>query len=168
MPSRITPTLAVIFLMALALMASGCTNPLGDPKPSVTLTAHYVPPSPTPSPSPSPTPVPSPSTSWNGIYVKLYGNVSASGGDHVYGTVKIYYLDKNYWDEHPTAQYDTDECGNYSLDVRANVSFIPEFGYFYFDRIPMEMYTRRLDNMTIQADTRLDYNVMTSNITPIK
>jgi hypothetical protein len=157
--------LAVVSLMLLALMASGCSNPLGDPKPSVTLTAHYVAPSPTPVPCPSP--APSPSTSWNGMYVKLHGNVSVDAGEHVYGTIKVYYMDKNYWEEHPTAQYDTDDGGAYSLDVMAKIPFKVEIVYLYKGRLPGVMSVRRLDGTyAIEEDTALDLEVMTSNITP--
>jgi hypothetical protein len=156
----------ILAAIALALSAAGCVNPLGGSPPSVTVAATYVPPSPTPRPTILETPTPI-ATTWNGEYVKLHGNVSAKGGDHVYGVIKIYYQDKNYWDDHPTAAYDTDDGGAYSIEVRSNVSFIPEFGYYYFGRLPQVMHTQRLDKMTIREDTRLDYSVMTSNITPV-
>jgi hypothetical protein len=164
--TRIMPTLAVVSLMLLALIVSGCSIPLGESKPSVTLTTHYVASSPTP--MPCPTPAPSPTTSWNGIYVKLHGNISAGMGEHVYGMVKIYYLDRNYWEEHPNAQYDTDAGGAYSLDVRANVPFKVEVGYLYVGQLPEVMIFKRPDMVyTIEEDTPLDFEVMTSSITPI-
>jgi hypothetical protein len=157
--------LAVVSLILLALWASGCSNPLGGTKPSVTLTAPYK--APTPTPVPCPTPVPAPSTSWNGMYVKLHGNVSVEEGEHVYGTIKVYYMDKNYWEEHPTAQYDTDEGHAYSLDVMAKVPFKVDIGYLYKGRLPEVMSVRRLDGTyAIEEDTALDLEVMTSNISP--
>lgn len=162
---RIISMLTVVSLLLPVLMASGCSIPLGDPKPSVTLTVPYKAPSPTP--LPCPTPAPTPSTSWNGMLVKLHGNVSVDAGEHVYGTIKVYYLDKNYWEDHPTAVYDTDEGGAYSFDVRANVPFKVEIGYLYKDRLPEVMNVRWLDGIyTIEEDTALDLEVMTSNITP--
>lgn len=110
---------------------------------------------------------PRPSTSWNGMFVKLHGIISVDSGDHVYGTVKVNYMDKNYWEEHPIAQYDTDEGGAYSLDVMANVPFKVDIGYLYVGRLPEVMNTRRLDRIyVIEEDTALDFEVMTSNITP--
>lgn len=167
MNRRSSGIILAAFVIAVALAASGCSNPIGGPAPSVTVTAPYFPPSPTPYPLASPTPVPTPVTTWDGLFVKLYGNVTASGGDHVYGTVKVYYLDKNFWDDNPTVKYDTAEGGAYSLEVRSNVPFKVELGYLYVGRIPTEMHTKRLeDQITIRTDTRRDFSVMTSNITP--
>ncbi len=156
------------FVIAVTLAASGCSNPIGGPAPSVTVTAPYVPPTPTPYPLATPTPVPTPVTSWDGLFVKLYGNVKASGGDHVYGTVKVYYLDKNFWDDTPTVKYDTTEKGGaYSLDVRSNVPFKVELRYLYVGKISSEMQKKQFDDpVTIRNDTRRDFSVMTSNITP--
>lgn len=153
-------------ILALALFMSGCTNLLGGSPPSVTVAATYAPPTFTPLPTITATPTPLP-TDWDGEYVRLYGNVSARGGDHVYGVIKIYYQDKNYWDDHPTAEYDTETGGAYELMVRSNVSFIPEFGYYYYGKLPQVMYTQRLEKMTVTMDTRLDYSFMTSNVTPV-
>ncbi len=165
-PKRSTLAVSVlVIVMLLAMAASGCTNPLGDPKPSVTLTAPYKAPSPTP--LPSPTAVPSPSTSWNGMYVKLHGNVTAGPDEHVYGTVKVYYMDKNYWDDIPSAPYDTDDGGAYSLDVRAKVPFKVDFGYLYVGQLPGTMTVKRLDPVyVLDGDTPLDIDVATSAITP--
>jgi len=162
------PIIVSMFVMVtlLAMIISGCSIPLGNSKPSVTLTAYYTAPSPTP--VPCPTAVPSPSTSWNGMFVKLHGNVSVDGGEHVYGTIKVNYLDKNYWDEHPTAQYDTSEGGVYSLDVRAKVPFKVDIGYLYVGRLPEVMNVKRIEKVyVIEEDTVLNFEVMTSNIAPI-
>jgi hypothetical protein len=149
----------------LIASTSGCTYPSGEVKPSVTVTTHYT--EPTPVPLPCPTPVPS-NTSWNGMFVKLYGNISANPGEHVYGTVKVNYLDKNYWDDQPTAHYDTETGGTYSLDVRAKVPFKLDIGYLYMGQQPQGyMLTKRVDQVyTIDEDTPLDFEIMTSNITP--
>jgi hypothetical protein len=163
-----SPIIVSMFVMVilLAMATSGCSIPLGDTKPSVTLTTHYTAPSPTPVPCPTPTP--RTSTSWNGMFVKLYGNVSVNKGEHVYGTIKVNYLDKNYWDEHPTAVYDTDEGGVYSLDVRAKVPFKLEIGYLYVGTLPEVMNVKRPDRIyNIEEDTPLDFEVMTSDIAPI-
>ncbi|HTX43551.1 MAG TPA: hypothetical protein VMC61_02390 [Methanocella sp.] len=155
-----------VMVTLLAMATSGCSIPLGDQKPSVTLTTHYTPPSPTP--LPCPTAAPAPSTSWNGMLVKLHGNVSVSKGEHVFGTIKINYLDKNYWDDHPTAVYDTNVGGAYSVDVRAKVPFKVEIGYLYVGQLPAVMNVKKIDMVyTIEQDTPLDFEVMTSNITPI-
>lgn len=166
---RIIPPLAVISLVLLELLASGCSVPLGEQKPSVTMTAPYQEPSPTPRPLPSPTPVPQPSTSWNGMFVKLYGNVSVTRGEHVYGTITVYYLDENYWDDNPTTTYDTEAGGKYSLDVRAKVPFKLKIGYLYFGTLPGTMSFKTIDTVyTIEEDTPFNFEVMSSNITPIK
>jgi hypothetical protein len=161
--------LAIIFV-ALALTASGCSNPLSGPTPKVTVTAPYIAPSSTPVPVATPLPTPEAVTNWTGLYVKLYGNVSVASSDHVYGSVKISYLEEEYWDEYPTVKYDTDEGGAYSLDVRANVPFKVTIGYLYVGRLPQVMNTKLIDDKiyTVQEDTRLDFEVMTSNIMPVK
>jgi hypothetical protein len=162
-PSLIASAFVIVVLLATA--TSGCSSLLGDAKPSVTLTAPYK--EPTPTPMPCPTPVPAISTSWNGLYAKLHGNVSVEEGEHVYGTIKVNYLEQNYWEEHPTAQYDTDDGGAYSLDVRANVPFKVDIGYLYKGQLPEVMSVRYPDDIyKINEDTVLDLDVMTSNITP--
>ncbi len=149
-------TVCTLAIVAITLLVSGCSSPLSAPAPSVTISATYVVPSPTPIPVASPTPIPQPSTTWNGLYVNLNGNVSASG-DHVMGTITVSYLDKNFWDDHPLARYDTDEGGAYSLDVRANVPFKMTVGYLYVGRLPQDMNTKLLDQTyNIQNDTRMD------------
>lgn len=160
--------LAIAFT-AVALAVSGCAGLPGGPAPSVTVTAPYVPPSSTPMPTATPVPSASPATSWNGDMVKLYGNVSVKGGEHVYGVVKIYYMDENYWEEHPSVKYDTEEGGTYSLDVMANVPFKVNFGYLYVGQLPGIMNTKLLDKVyTLGEDTRLDLEVMPSKITPVR
>lgn len=165
--SRIIPAVVVL---VFALAASGCTNPLSGPAPSVTVTAPYVPPSPTPIPviTATPTPVPT-QASWNGEIVKLFGNVTVKGGEHVYGTIKVNYMDKNYWEEYPTARYDTDDGGEYSIDVMANVPFKVTLGYTYVDRLSMGMTTRLLDDIyLLRNDTRQDFTIMSANATQVK
>jgi hypothetical protein len=154
-------------IVALATASLGCTNPL-VPAPSVTETAPYVPPSPTPTPAPTVAPTPTP-TSWNGDIVKLYGNVTVIGGEHVYGTIKVSYMDKNYWDEYPTVRYDTnDDGGAYSLDVMANVPFRVTLGYTYIDKLS-PMNTKIFDDIiTLHNDTRRDFTIMASNATQVK
>ncbi len=99
------------------------------------------------------------------MFVKLYGNVNSSG-DHVMGTIKVSYMDKNYWDDNPLARYDTTDGGAYSLDVRANVPFHVTLGYLYVDRLPQDMNSKLItQTFVIQNDTRQDFNVMTSNVT---
>ncbi len=164
-PHRATPTLAVISLMLLAIAISGCSIPFIDSKPSVTITVPYKAPSPTP--LSSPTPVPTPLTTWNGMFVKLHGNVSMDAGEHVYGTVKIYYMDEKYWEEHPLTYYDTSDGGAYSLDVMAKVPFKVEIGYMYVGQLPEVMNTRWLDDIyNMEEDTVIDFDIMTANITP--
>lgn len=155
-------------IVALAMASSGCTNPL-VPAPSVTVTAPYVPPSPTPTPAATVTPTPS-STTWNGEMVKLFGNVTVIGGEHVYGTIKVSYMDKNYWDEYPTVRYDTyDEGGAYSLEVKANVPFRVTLGYTYVDKLSVGLNTKLLDEIfVLKNDTRRDFTIMASNATQVK
>ena len=101
--------------------------------------------------------------------MKLYGNVNVSSGI-VYGCVTINYMDQNYWYENPSATYDTEVGGNYSIEnVRANVPFKVTIGYLYIGSMP-EIMTMKLINKTyvIENDTRMDFTVMTSNITPIR
>lgn len=44
-----------------------------------------------------------------------------------------------------------------------------DIGYLYVGRLPEVMNTRRLDRIyVIEEDTALDFEVMTSNITPVK
>ncbi len=157
----------MIVAVALALASSGCTNPL-VPAPSVTVTAPYVPPSPTPTPTATVTPAPS-SAAWNGEMVKLFGNVTVIGGEHVYGTIKVSYMDKNYWDEYPTVRYDTiDDGGAYSLEVKANMPFRVTLGYSYIDKLS-PMNTKILDEVfTLHNDTRHDFIIMASNATQVK
>jgi hypothetical protein len=60
--------------------------------------------------------------------------------------------------------------GNYSIEnVRANVPFKVTIGYLYIGSMP-EIMTMKLINKTyvIENDTRMDFTVMTSNITPIR
>jgi hypothetical protein len=160
---------AMLMLLVSALAVSGCTNPLGGSPPSVTVAPTYVPPSPSPIPRESPTPVPV-NTTWNGLYVKLYGNVNGKGDEHVYGTVSIFYLDENYWEDNPTAKYDTTEGGAYSVSVRANVPFKIKIGYLYVGRLPEVMNVKLINDKIYQLneDTKLDFSIMTSNITPVK
>lgn len=160
-------TICMLVLIAVTVMVSGCTGPFSGPAPSVTISATYVRPSPTPIPIVCPTPTPQPNTTWNGLFVKLYGNVNASG-DHVMGTIKVSYMDKNYWNDNPLARYDTTaDDGAYSLDVRANVPFKVTLGYLYVDRVPQDIMNTKLftETYNIQNDTREDFNVMTSNVT---
>jgi hypothetical protein len=160
---------AVLMLLLTALAVSGCTNPLGGSPPSVTVAPTYAPPSPTPITRETPTAAPV-STTWNGLYVRLSGNVSAKGDEHVYGTVSVFYLDKNYWDDNPAAKYDTNEGGAYSVDVRAKVPFKIKIGYLYVDRLPAVMNIKLIDDKvyTLDEDTKLDFSILTSNITPVK
>ncbi len=151
--------------MLLALATAGCSVPPGAQTPAVTMTAHYATPAPTP--LASPTPAPTAPSAWNGMYVKLYGNVSAEPGEHVYGKIIINYIDKNYWDEKPYTTYDTSVGGAYSLEVRAKVPFKVEVGYLYVGQLPGAMTVKRLDDVyVIGEDTRLDLDIATSNIAP--
>jgi hypothetical protein len=169
----VVPAMVVCALLVSALLVSGCTSPFSGSAPTVTVSATYPPPSPTPLPIVStPTPVPTTTittnTSWNGYYVRLYGNVSVSSGN-VYGTVTINYMDSNYWNDSPSTRYDTSTGGSYSIDkVRANVPFKVTLGYLYLGSMPAIM-DNKLINRTyvINNDTELDFTVMTSNITPI-
>lgn len=154
--------------IAVALASSGCTNPLGGQTPQVTITPTYAPPTFTPIPTLIPTATPT-ATPWTGEMVRLYGNVTAKGGEHVYGSVTLSYMDKNYWEEHPSTKYDTDMGGSYSMDVRANVPFKVTLGYLYTSRLPYVMNTHLYDNVyTLQNDTQLDFDVMSSNATEVK
>lgn len=167
------PALSISIILAVAVIAfalaiSGCTNPLSGPAPSVTIVPTYAPPTFTPIPTVAATPTPNP-TSWNGDMVKLYGNVTVKGGEHVLGWVKLVYQDKNYVDETPTGSYDTDAGGAYSIDVRGNVSFKVILGYTYADRLSGEMNKRSLsDTYTILNDTQLDFTVAAANATQVK
>ncbi|HTY92113.1 MAG TPA: hypothetical protein VMC84_13135 [Methanocella sp.] len=155
--------------VALALAVSGCMNPMGPPPVSVTIAPTYSPPTFTPIPTVTTQPTPT-TTPWNGEMVRLYGNVTVKSGEHVYGTVKVSYLDKNYWDEYPTAKYDTDQGGSYSMSVRANVPFKVTLGYLYTDRLPYVMNTYLYDDKiyTLQNDMQLDFEVKSSNATQVK
>jgi hypothetical protein len=158
-------TICILAFIAITVMVSGCASPFSGPVPSVTISATYVPPSPTPIPVLCPTPTPQPGTTWNGEFVKLYGNVNASD-DHVIGQLEVYYSDKNYWDDHPLAKYDTETGGAYSLEVRANVPFKVKLGYLYVRSLAGEMNIKLLDKTyVLQNDTLEDFNVMTSNVT---
>jgi hypothetical protein len=113
------------------------------------------------------TPIPTPNTSWNGYYYRLYGNVNVSSGT-VLGNVYVNYLDPNFYNDNPSASFDTAVGGNYSIDqVRANVPFRVTLKYIYLGSLP-EMTISKFINQTyiITNDTALDFTVMTNNITP--
>jgi len=101
--------------------------------------------------------------------VKLYGNVTVVGGEHVYGTIKVSYMDKNYWDEYPTVRYDTNDAGGaYSLGIKANVPFKLTLGYTYIDRLS-PMNTKIMDEvLVLRNDTQRDFTIMASNATQVK
>lgn len=155
--------------IAAALALAGCAGlPGGTATPSVTIAPTYAPPTFTPIPTITPTPTPT-ATSWNGEMVELYGHVASKSGEHIYGTVTVSYLDEYYWEDHPSAKYDTDAGGNYSVNVRANLPFKVTLGYLYTSRLPPYMITRLYDTVyTIQEPTRLDFEVLPSNATIAK